>query len=240
MEIINLGNVTANNYLLKIDGSLILIDTGYPGGFSAFCRKLQRNNINLSDINYVVLTHAHDDHAGFLNEVLEGTNAKLVLHEKAVERLQIGHNLWIGGCPNLTAKVFVVGMGLFGKGRHEYPRVTIPRNAITWDTKTQPFEEISIPLHLIALPGHTADSIGVICEDESIFCGDAAMNQFPSIHRNIIWIENIEEYRKSWDRMILTKTKYIYPSHGKPFMSRDLEKYRNELERIKIRKVKSP
>ncbi|RJR38715.1 MAG: MBL fold metallo-hydrolase [Desulfobacteraceae bacterium] len=67
-------------------------------------------NINLRDINYVVLTHAHDDHAGFLNEVLEGTNAELVLHEKAVERLKIGHNLWIGGCPNLTAKIFVASL----------------------------------------------------------------------------------------------------------------------------------
>jgi len=99
-------------------------------------------------------------------------------------------------------------------------------------------EEAGIPLRLIALPGHTADSIWAICEGEIIFCGDAAMNQFPSIHRNIIWIENIEEYRESWDRMILAKARYIYPSHGKPFMSADLEKYRNELERIKLREIK--
>lgn len=33
----------------------------------------EKNNIKSSDIKYVFLTHAHDDHAGFLNEVLEET-----------------------------------------------------------------------------------------------------------------------------------------------------------------------
>lgn len=130
-------------------------------------------------------------------------------------------------------------MGMFGKGSHEYPIVAVPTNSIIWENEAhQPFAQENIPLRVIGLPGHTEDSIGIVYKDEILFCGDAAMNGFPSVKRNIIWIENFDEYKKSWDVMISTKTKYIYPAHGKPFLLQHLNKYRKALEKIKISEVK--
>ena len=51
---------------------------------------------------------------------------------------------------------------------------------------------------ILFTPGHTADSISLKVKNV-IFCGDAAMNDFPSIKRLIIWIENIVDFEKSWD-----------------------------------------
>ena len=67
MKICSLGNRIVNNYLIPCDEGYILIDTGYENGFRRFQRKLMENGIRPEDIRYVFLTHAHDDHAGFLN-----------------------------------------------------------------------------------------------------------------------------------------------------------------------------
>ena len=71
-------------------------------------------------------------------------------------------------------------------------------------------------------------------KDGVLFCGDAAMNGFPSIKRTIIWIENLDKYKKSWDKMIELNPKMVYPSHGKPFPTSDLIRYKSQLDAIKL------
>jgi hypothetical protein len=64
------------------------------------------------------------------------------------------------------------------------------------------------------------------------------MNGFPSTNRVIIRIENLEDYKKSWNTMIEIPVHKIYPSHGAPFPKTDLIKYRDYLEKIKLLKNK--
>ncbi|WP_228354416.1 MBL fold metallo-hydrolase [Variimorphobacter saccharofermentans] len=232
---INIGNRIANNYLLLTPKGWLAIDTGYPGGFRRFVNGLAAHSIDISDINYIFLTHAHDDHAGFLGELMNATDAQLIVHTHFVERLLSGHNQRIGGCSGVLAKVFVESMRLVGKGKHEFPAIDVSKQATIWDGTTQPLMEQDIPLKILALPGHTSDSIGLLSEDGELFCGDAAMNGFPSVNRNIIWIENLDDYCNSWDIMIKAKARVIYPSHGKPFSSADLDKYRPYLQKIVLR-----
>ena len=79
MTIINLGTRVVNNYLISSESGWILIDTGYAGGFAHFQKRLARYGVHPEEIRYVFLTHAHDDHAGFLNEVLAATGADVIL-----------------------------------------------------------------------------------------------------------------------------------------------------------------
>ena len=103
MEIINLGNRIMNTYLIRTENCSILVDTGYPEQFSGFCNKLVSRNLSLNKIEYVFLTHAHDDHAGFLNDILQHTNAKVIMHYKAIEGLRRGQNSFDGGCSGKLA-----------------------------------------------------------------------------------------------------------------------------------------
>ena len=234
MEIINLGNRVVNTYLVKTKDKLVLVDTVYPGGYTKFLKNLSKHNINPEDIDFVFLTHAHDDHAGFLKEVLSASNARLIINEKSADRLLLGHNTWIGGCSGVLSFLFVKAMGLFGKGKHEYPALKIPQNSIAWNGKNQFFEENGIPVKIVSLPGHTEDHTGILVNRKALFCGDAAMNGFPSIKRNIIWIENLDDYKASWDKMIEMDFDLAYPAHGKPFKKEDFQKFRNHLDRLKI------
>jgi glyoxylase-like metal-dependent hydrolase (beta-lactamase superfamily II) len=197
---------------------------------------LQRLGIVPHEIKYIFLTHVHDDHAGFLDELVKATGATVVMHAEGPERLSEGHNRFVGGSSGRLAKLFVEAMRLFGKGRHEFPAMDVreAKNVLVWDGKRQFFKEMNIGLEIVALPGHTGDSIGLLTDEGSLFCGDASMNGFPSMGRNIVWIESIDDYRRSWDAMIGSAAHTIYPSHGKPFPKRDLIKYRRRLDKIKL------
>ena len=232
--IYNLGNRVANNYLVSLDeGGYMLIDTGYVEGYANFLKRLEKKGVSPKDIRYVFLTHAHDDHAGFLNEVLALTDAKVILHPMAIERLLKGQNPFIGGCSSRLAWLFCQILKLFGKGEHKYPpiRQEYLNRLITIDPEQ--FKSLSLPFEVVKTPGHTADHIALL-KDDILFCGDAAMNGFPSIRRVIIWIENLEQYKQSWDKMIALNPKMIYPSHGKPFPTTDLVKYKGRLDCIRL------
>ena len=124
MNIYNLKNRIANNYLVGLnEGGYVLIDTGYVEGYANFLKRLEKTGVSPKDIRYVFLTHAHDDHAGFLNDVLAITDAKVILHPKAIERLLKGQNPFIGGCSSRLAWLFCQILKLFGKGEHKYPTI---------------------------------------------------------------------------------------------------------------------
>lgn len=71
MRLYNVGNRIVNTYVYETATGYIMIDTGYEASLASVERKLKQHQIKLSDLNYLFLTHAHDDHAGFLNELLE-------------------------------------------------------------------------------------------------------------------------------------------------------------------------
>ena len=116
MKIYNLKNRIANNYLISLDGGgYVLVDTGYVEGYGNFQQRLGETGVSPNDIRYVFLTHAHDDHAGFLNEVLAITDARVILHPMAIERLLKGQNPFIGGCSSRLAWLFCQILKLFGR-----------------------------------------------------------------------------------------------------------------------------
>ena len=222
MTIFNLGNRVVNNYLISSEDGYILIDTGYAGGFPRFIKQLRKNGIDPKEISYVFLTHAHDDHAGFLNEVLEITGAQVILHPEAIEGLKRGQNAFKGGCSSRVAWLFCQVLALFGHGDHRYPVIDSGYMNRLIPIDSERFRALQFPYIVLETPGHTADHITLLAGDV-LFCGDAAMNGFPSRRRIIIWIEDLEQYRQSWKRIISAKPRILYPGHGKPFQTTDLK-----------------
>ncbi|MBQ9031804.1 MAG: MBL fold metallo-hydrolase [Parasporobacterium sp.] len=235
--IINLGNRVVNNYLIPGDEGYILIDTGYPNGFRRFLRRIRKAGIDPKEIKILFLTHAHDDHAGFLNEVLELTGARVILHPKAIEGLKRGQNSFEGGCSSRLAYFFCLVLAMFGKGAHRYSplREEFLDRLIPIDSEA--FRKMHVPFQVIETPGHTSDHISML-KDGIMFCGDAAMNNFPSIRRVIIWIENLPQFRRSWETVLKISPTMLYPAHGKPFPTADLKKFLPSLDRIRLYPLK--
>lgn len=233
MIIINLGNRIVNNYLISSESGLILIDTGYEEGFPHFMKMLKKNHIQPKSIRYVFLTHAHDDHAGFLNKVLKITDAEVILHPKAVAGLKQGQNSFEGGCSSFLAWLFCKILALAGHGEHKYPPIENAYLERLIPIDSEHFKALNFPYEIIETSGHTADHIALLAEN-ILFCGDAAMNGFPSQKRITIWIENLQQYKNSWELILKKNPKMIFPAHGKPFKMAELQKYLKALDKIKL------
>ena len=122
MRIINAGDRVMNTWIYEIPEGYVMIDTGYPGKLKSVEKRMKRHGIQWSDIRCLFLTHAHDDHAGFLNELMEKCpHIQVIANPDSLPVLRKGRNPFKGGCSTLKAFLFCKCMSLWGKGKHLFP-----------------------------------------------------------------------------------------------------------------------
>ena len=226
-EVFSLGTRIVNTYLIRPGEHTVLVDTGYPGGYPAFRKRLAAHGRTPDQIERVFLTHAHDDHAGFLCDVLRDTPATVILHEKALPALLGGRNSFHGGSTGRAALAAGLLIRLMGHGAHRFP--PLPEDWLSRLSIVTPDTcaalEADLGARILETPGHTACSISLLTPDGLLFCGDAAMNGFPSFRRVTVWAEDLAAYRRSWDAILAAEPRLIYPGHGRPFPPEDLRRY---------------
>lgn len=234
---INVGDRIVNNWVYPLKDGYVLIDTGYENGFLKLKSNLLKHNIEFDKLRFVFLTHAHDDHAGFLNDLLLNNPAlKVVMSHKSLDGLYRGQNSFAGGCTSKLALLFCNIMKVFGKGEHTYPKLKKEFESRCIQITDDNRQEIGLLLsgQIIDTPGHTADSISLMLNDGSLFCGDAAMSGLPSLNKITIWVETKDDFLASWRMLINLKPKVIYPGHGKPFTYLSLVKNISHVQKMKL------
>lgn len=240
MCIQNVGNRIMNTWLYPIEDGWVMIDIGYENSYTSVLDTLQKLQISPEEACYLFLTHAHDDHAGFLEEWMTNHPQTMVIaHEKAIDGLRKGQNGFDGGCSTLGAFLFCQLMALLGNSEHRYPRLREDHLAkiVTLNAENLTQIESKLSGKILFTPGHTEDSISLLM-DGNLFCGDAAMNGIPSSHRITIWVEDKTEYEKSWDVMLASGAKKIYPAHGSPFCPCQMKKNKKFIAGLRLRPLK--
>lgn len=234
---INVGNRVMNTYIYKIKDGYVMIDTGYKNSFNSCKNKLTSYNISIKDIRYIFLTHVHDDHAGFINDMIrENKSIKIIMSHKGIDVLRKGQNSFEGGCSGLQSYLFCLLMKIIGNGDHKFPPIKreYEDNLMFISETNKAKIEQELNGTIIETPGHTNDSISLLTKERELFCGDATMNGFPSKNNITIWIGNKEDYIKSWERIIKLKPDKIYPAHGKTFEVEGLIKNIKKIQGVKL------
>jgi len=222
-----------NKFLVKIPNSseYILVDTGYAKEFDKFKKILDEEwEIKLDQIKYIFLTHHHDDHAGFLAQLLQNIQAKVICHEKAPKQLKKGKSN-DSVHPVNRRIAFMIKLFMLFHRDFTFPPVDL-NSSQTIIPQTYPnssiFESIGIPATIYYTPGHTFDGISLIMDNGNVFCGDNAMNtklfQFLGIKYRPIFLENSDEIFQNWKTYMKNGGKTIYPAHGDPFDIEELKK----------------
>ncbi len=234
---INVGNRVMNTYLYQIKNGYVMIDTGYKNSFESCKKKLSNRNILIKDIKYIFLTHAHDDHAGFINDMIrENNDIKIIMSYKGIDVLRKGQNSFEGGCSGKQSYLFCLFMKILGNGQHKFPPIKKEYEDKLLFVSDENKAEIEQQLNgrVVETAGHTNDSISLLTKEEYFFCGDAAMSGFPSKNNITIWIGNKEQYIKSWEKIIELNPKKIYSAHGKPFETGRLAKNLRRIEKVNL------
>jgi hydroxyacylglutathione hydrolase len=216
-------------FLLKCTGGYLLIDTYYPKYYSQFERKLANLGIAISDIKYLLLTHHHDDHAGFAAELVRRTGCRVIAHHNAVSPLKQGKSEDTAKALNRRVQIAFKFYEVF-MHREEFvypPLIFTDRDIILEGDDESFLKEIGIDGVILHTPGHTntRDSISVLLSDGNAFVGDAAMNflWWTGIRHRPVAIGDIDTVYESWWKLREHGARVIYPSHGRPFSATKLD-----------------
>lgn len=205
----------------------MLIDVYYPGYYGQFEKKLEKIGITASDIKYLLLTHHHDDHAGFAAELVRNTGCRVIAHRNALSALEKGDSEDACDKPvNRRLQIVFTFYMLFHK-EFKFPPVRLAERDIIIEGDNDEFlKGIGIDGVILHTPGHTRDSISVLLSDGSAFVGDTAMNflRWTGVGHRPIYIEDIDTVYESWRKLRERGARVIYPSHGNCFSAAKLDK----------------
>lgn len=211
-------------FLLKCTGGYLLIDTDYPKYYRRFERKLANLGIAISDIKYLLLTHHHDDHAGFAAELVRRTGCRVIAHRNAVSALEEGKSEETIKPVNRRIRIVFSFYTLFHK-EFKFPPLRLSERDILIEGDNDSFlKGIGIDGVILHTPGHSRDSVSVLLSDGSAFVGDAAMNflRWTGVGHRPIYIEDIDTVYESWRKLRERGARVIYPSHGRLFSATEL------------------
>ena len=229
-EVIVLKFEFTNVFLVPINDGYVLIDNAYEKEYDLFRDYLRDKNISIRDIKYILLTHHHDDHVGFLNQIIdENNNIRIVLAKETAELLRKGKNNMEngGGIVNSTIyTLFRVKQMLTPSWDLTFPPYIIRENDIVILKDYFDLSSIlGIDLVAIHTPGHSSDSTTFIYNEKIAFCGDLASNFLNWAGANYLTLfnEDINIVYKSWKKLMDIKIDTIVTAHGKPFHIKNLE-----------------
>lgn len=159
-----------------------------PGCYTPAMKKELRN---LTELKYIILTHAHGDHMGALNAIRKDyPDAVLIAGVKEKELLLDAEN----------------------NGSMEFSPEPVSTEADRYVSEGDSATLGSIEFTFMETPGHTKGGI-CICGDGKIFTGDTLF--FRSIGRTDLYSGNMEQMRKSLQKLMrLPDEIQVLPGHG--------------------------
>ena len=192
----------ANAYLLHGDGGSILIDTGAEKYREKVAKACQNAGVRL-----ILLTHGHFDHcqsAAYLTRRLKCSIGIAGEDAALLER-------------NEKRKVY--GKGIWGRFYADASNRNIEQNEIEAVTPDVILEdgmslgEYGVDAKTVKLPGHTAGSVGVLCDTGGLFVGDAMQN---ILFASAAWC--YEDYEKAKESAAIVRSMNagkIFFGHGR-------------------------
>lgn len=218
-----LSNVYTNWYLLEAGGRLTVLDAGLPRDWRAFGSALSRLGYSPADVDAVLITHHHRDHAGNA-ERLRLSGARVFSHPADAPYLRGEQRFSDRGVVRYVWRPWYAGYMLryVAKGILRTPPV-----ARLDDLEDGEVVDVPGAPRVIHAPGHTPGSCALLIEDRSLlFTGDALVTldvargprgrQGPQVVRGP-HTADADLASESLDVLAGTKADTVFPGHGEPW-----------------------
>ncbi len=196
----------SNVFLVTNGKTNFLIDTSVSRLWNKLQKRLIKAGVNR--IDYLILTHAHFDHAANANKIKEKYRATVIVQKSEADLLAKGENVIPQGTMLLTRPL----VDLFGKRVFKQLTYEPCQSDITVENRLG-LTDLGINGYILHTPGHTHGSLSIVVDDEIALVGDTMFGVFKgSVFPP--YAENAGVMIQSWGKLLDTNCRLFIPSHG--------------------------
>jgi glyoxylase-like metal-dependent hydrolase (beta-lactamase superfamily II) len=184
------------NHFIATSPQLRLIDTGYKDDLETTIEVLRGLDAEPRDIELIVNTHCHCDHAGGNRRLQAESGCRIVMHEREKRRIEEGddigtwwrfHDTW--------AEPFPVHAGLAEGDELEFGPLS---------------------LRVVHAPGHSIGQIALYCREQRfLISADALWHGDLGVINPLVEGEDaLERAGQTLERILSLDVAVVYPGHG--------------------------
>ncbi|MCW1929426.1 MBL fold metallo-hydrolase [Bhargavaea beijingensis] len=218
---------TINFYLIQREGGLALIDAGVDSD-SCMGRledTLKQAGADIRDLDAILLTHHHEDHAGLVPRLLEIKDIPVYAHRDAVPRLKMDRNFLEMRLEFFRRLYREMGCGEMGAERFARLEQTLrkaPQHALQAEINEIGEGDQIFGFEVIETPGHSPDSITFLdAAGRTAFTGDvlisgSSVNAIIDPTPNGSRLPSVSQQRRSLERLAGLGADILYTGHHEP------------------------
>lgn len=181
IQLLKYGNT--NCYYIKGKNGSILVDTDWAGTLQAFYKKVKE--LNITNIDYLLITHYHPDHMGIVQDIVDNMNVKLLVIDVQKDYIHCSDQI-------------------FEKNNNiNFNPINTEPVIISCEQSREFLRALGIDGEIIYTPGHSDDSISLILDNGSAFVGDLY-----DLKSAITF--NDEKINNSWNKILSHNISKIY------------------------------
>ena len=150
IKLLKYGNT--NCYYVEGKNGSILVDTDWAGTLQACYKKIKE--LDITKIDYLLITHYHPDHMGIAQEIIDNMNAKLLVIDIQKDYL------------HCSDKIFEKDK------KSKFTPINTEPLIISCEESRKFLSDLGIDGEIIYTPGHSDDSISLILDDGIAIVGD--------------------------------------------------------------------
>jgi hydroxyacylglutathione hydrolase len=196
----------SNVFLVLAGGKSLLVDTSPKRKWNTLKRRL--HELHIQHLDYLVLTHAHFDHAANAAAIRQMFTAQVIVHKEESGVLSQGKNIFPDGT-NIFTHFIIRKLAPAFSSKFNYQ----PCKADIQVEKKYVFADFGINICLIHTPGHSPGSMSLIVDDEIAIVGDAMFGVFNgSVFPPFAC--DAKQLVDSWGNLLNTNCTLFLPSHG--------------------------
>jgi hydroxyacylglutathione hydrolase len=205
VEVVRIGRGFIDVFALVGEGGVVLVDTHYPKRADWVLRKLAKAGVEPDDIELILLTHGHADHAG----------AALALRERLGVPVAVGPgDVWMleNGTHGKPQPQGLIARLIAPTIKKRYPALT--PDLVVIDGLD--LREYGVDARAETVGGHTAGSVVVWLPEDAVLVGDLIRSSVSALHapRTHFFHEDSEWATKEVADLLDQGATLLIPSHG--------------------------
>lgn len=199
---------SVNCYLVRTASGFVLIDTGPATQRPALEKELAAAGCTPGHLDLIVLTHGDFDHTGSAAYLAETFRAPVALHRHDAGMVTQGDMFWNRSSGNVVIRALAPLLFRFSRENRFEPDLTLEEG--------DDLADFGLQARVLAFPGHSKGSIGILTGNGDLFCGDLLENTGDAPAPGSI-VDNPAELDASLAKLGELRVNTVYPGHGPPF-----------------------